>query len=107
MTVVKGTDRDYLKRHPGPVETPLVIEVADTSLAEDRTDCARMYARDRIPIYWIVNLNDEQVEAYSAPTGPCDQPGYRQRQDYHRDEEIPLVLDGVEVGRIKVRELLP
>jgi hypothetical protein len=34
-------------------------------------------------------------------------PHYRQQQDHGEADEVPLVLDGVEVGRIPVRDLLP
>jgi hypothetical protein len=64
-------------------------------------------ARRRIPAYWIVNLLDMRIEVYSEPTGSKGKARYRQRQDYSASEELPLVIDGKEVGRIPVRDLLP
>ena len=43
IVVTRGKSQDYLKRHPEPVDVSLVIEVADSSLEEDRTLMARVY----------------------------------------------------------------
>jgi hypothetical protein len=67
----------------------------------------RLYAFNRIPIYWIVNLVENQVEVYTDPTGPAETAEYRQRRDYGVFDKIPLVIDGQEVGRFPVRDLLP
>ena len=47
----------------------LVIEVSDSSLGKDRTLKQRIYSQARVPEYWIVNLVDCQIEAYSEPRG--------------------------------------
>jgi Uma2 family endonuclease len=107
VVVVRGETRHYLDRHPGPQDVGLVIEVADTTLQRDRGFKKRLYAQASIPVYWIVNLSDNQCEVYTEPSGPEPQPDYRQRQDYGASDVIPVVLAGVEVGRIAVRELLP
>jgi hypothetical protein len=83
------------------------VEVADTSLAQDRGNKKRLYARAAIPIYWIVNLLERQVEVYADPTGPAEEPDYRQQQVYREGDTVPVVLDGEEVGSLAVRELLP
>ena len=106
-SVVRGNIVDYLTRHPTPTDSALIVEVSDSSLDEDRAVMGRMYARDKIPVYWIVNSQEQQVEVYTDPTGDCDVPMYRNRRDYHRGDELPLILDGVEVARIPVAELLP
>jgi Uma2 family endonuclease len=107
VVVVRGQTRDYLDRHPRPQDLALVVEVADASLQRDRTTKKRLYAAAGIPVYGIVNLPDRQVEVYTDPTGPAEQPDYRQRQDRDRTGEVPLLLGGKEVGRVAVRELLP
>jgi len=107
VVVVRGETRHYLDRHPGPHDVGLVIEVADTTLQRDRGLKKRLYARASIPFYWIVNLSDNQCEVYTEPSGPEPQPDYRQRQDYGPSDVIPVVLAGLEVGRIAVQEFLP
>jgi Uma2 family endonuclease len=107
VALVRGKRADYRKRHPGPGDVLLVVEVADTSLARDRGVKKQSYALASIPTYWIVNLVEGQIEVYTDPTGPVDEPTYRQRRDYGLEETIPVVVDGAEVGRLAVRELLP
>jgi Uma2 family endonuclease len=108
VTIVRGERRQYLEqdRHPGPADTALVIEVAESSLPGDRGPKGRVYARAAIPEYWIVNLVERRVEVYTDPTGPADEPGYRQERDFAADEEVPVTLDGQEVGRVRVGDLL-
>lgn len=105
--VVRGAVRQFLDHNPGPQDVALVVEVADTSLSRDRGFKKRLYASAGFPIYWIVNLIDRRIEVYTEPTGPAEQPDYRCCQNYGPDDEVPLVLDGQEVGRLAVRELLP
>ncbi len=54
---------DYEDEHP--TSAHLVVEVAQSSLALDRTTKARLYAECGIPDYWIVNLVDDLVEVHS------------------------------------------
>ena len=44
-----------------------MIEVADSSLTYDRTRKARAYAASAIPVYWLVNLRDRQIEVRTDP----------------------------------------
>ncbi|MBS0204457.1 MAG: Uma2 family endonuclease [Planctomycetes bacterium] len=67
LAVVRGTEEDYADRHPGPADLVLVIEVADSSLAADRSTKQRLYATAGIPQYWLINLPQSQVEIYERP----------------------------------------
>jgi Uma2 family endonuclease len=107
LAIVRGPEDRYDERHPGPEDTAVAIEVSDSTLQRDRTLKAQVYARARIPVYWIVNLPQSLVEVYTDPSGPDANPGYRQRHDYGLEDAVPLVLDGREVARIPVRNLLP
>jgi Uma2 family endonuclease len=107
LAVVRGRRRDYQTQHPGPAAIGLIVEIADSSLAQDRTVKGALYARAGIPIYWIVNLVDRIVEVYTDPTGPDPLPAYRQRQDFQIGDLIPLILDSTEINRIPVADLLP
>jgi Uma2 family endonuclease len=83
------------------------VEVADSSLQHDRTLKGAIYAEARIPVYWIINLSERQVEVYTQPSGPAEEPAYGRRDIYRPGEEISVVLRGQEVGRIAASELLP
>ncbi len=107
FVVVSGDPRSRRQRHPGPADITLVGEVADSTLARDRVDKARLYARAKIAMYWIVNIADGQVEVYSDPTGPDASPVYRRREDFLPGSEVPLLIGGKEVARLPVTSLLP
>lgn len=59
----------YEFSHPKPDDVFLVIEVADSSLEKDRQIKLPAYAQAGIPVLWIVNLIDQQVEVYTQPVG--------------------------------------
>ncbi len=107
VAVVRGSIRDYIKRHPGPEDTAAAIEIAESSLARDRDTKKRMYARAGIPVYWIINLVDRVVEVCTDPTGPEESPSYRSTRVSLLDEAVGLVIGGREVGQVAVRDLLP
>ena len=105
--LIRGARREYLERRPTAADIALVVEVADTSLEQDRSLKKRLYARAGIVVYWIVNLVERQIEAYTDPAGHAQEPDYRECRIYGPADEIPVVLDENEAGRLSVRELLP
>jgi Uma2 family endonuclease len=107
VAIVRGPRRRYRDHKPGPAEIGVVIEVADSSFRDDRTVQGPIYAGDTLPVYWIINIPDLCIEVYTDPTGPAEAPAYRHLRTYRPPEEIPLSLDGREVARIPVRDLLP
>jgi Uma2 family endonuclease len=105
LAVVRAPASRYRRRHPASADVGMLIEVADASLEDDRVYKGRLYARARIPVYWIINLIDSKVEVYTQPRAGRS-PTYRQRRDYGLDEFVPLVIGGREVGQVGVRDLL-
>jgi Uma2 family endonuclease len=105
--VVRGAPRDFLDRHPGPDDVGLLAEVSADSLKRDRGWKLRLYAKAGILVYWIINLVDRQVEVFQGPSGPTEHPTYSQQQVFRPGEEIPLVIDGKEIARVRVDDLLP
>jgi Uma2 family endonuclease len=108
LAVVRGNIRTYARRHPGPRDIALLVEVAAgvTSLTAARGQKLRIYARSGIAVYWIVNLTRKNavVEVYAHPTRTR---GYRDRVDFKAREQVPVVIDRREVGRIAIADLLP
>jgi Uma2 family endonuclease len=103
--VVRGSIRDYARGKrgkPGPADIGLVVEVSDSSLVDDHA-MVGIYGPAGVPVYWIVNLVDRQVEVYSGPHAR----GYATRKDYRSGDYVPVVLDGTIVGQIAVDEILP
>ena len=107
LAIVRGEERTYAARHPFPADVGLVIEVADSTLLGDRADKGRIYAGAGIAVYWIINLIDRQVEVYSSPSSSGSSPAYGQRIDHGAGDRVQLMLDGVLVASISVRDLLP
>ena len=106
FTVARGDETNYRKRHPGPADTALVIEVSASSLAYDRTDKARVYARAGIPVYWVVNVVDKEVEVYTQPSGPGELPAYAKKELFAAGTSVPVVLDGNTVGAVAVSDVM-
>ena len=105
--VIRGRPEDYQLHQPEAAQVPLIAEVADSSLQHDRGWKKRIYARAGIPVYWIVNLVQRQIEVYTQPSGETENPDYVQCQVFSISQDLPVVLDGKEVGRISVKDVLP
>jgi Uma2 family endonuclease len=65
LAVVPGSYADYFREHP--TDAHLIVEVAHSSVLQDRITKAAIYARKGIPCYWIVNLRDRCVEVFRQP----------------------------------------
>jgi Uma2 family endonuclease len=105
LVVARGARTLYVHRHPGPADTALVVEVSSSSLGRDRTDKARIYARAGIPVYWVVNVVDKQIEVFTEPSGPADAPAYARQEVFAGGTSVPVVLDGNTVGAIAVADV--
>jgi Uma2 family endonuclease len=103
LSIVRGRRANFRGRHPGPGDFALLVEVADDSLEIDRGEKMAAYAIAEIPIYWIINLIDRQVEVYSVPL----QGRYQSSRVFKPGQTIPLAIDGEQAGRIAVADLLP
>jgi len=106
LVIVKGPQRKYFDRHPCAAEVAIVVEVSESTPAIDRGLKRELYASDRIPEYWIVNLIDRAVEVYAKPKGGKT-PGYRQMKSFGDGDSVPLRIGATEFGVIAVSELLP
>ena len=60
---------NYLSGHPTVEDIFLLIEVSDSTLARDRIYKAALYAAAGISEYWIINLQENQVEVHTQPSG--------------------------------------
>ena len=71
LMLVRSTSDFYRKRHPGPRDVFLLIEIADTTLTYDREAKLPAYGRSGIPEVWIINLDERVVEIYreANPSG--------------------------------------
>jgi Uma2 family endonuclease len=104
--VVRGPEQLFHQRHPGPGEVEVVMEISDATLHRDRGLKKRVYARAAVPTYWIINLVDDCVELFTQPSGPTDAPLFAARETFLPGQAVPLVVGGVELGRLAVSEIL-
>lgn len=105
LYVVRGAEEDFGDKHPSHRDLSFVVEVADSSLQEDQGRKQRIYAAAGIPEYCIVNLIDRRVEMYRGPVKGRS-PTYRHCTVYLPGDAVPIIIDGKEVGRVKVADLL-
>ena len=105
LAVASGVFLDYEDRHPGPGDIAFLVEIAQSTLSQDRLAMGRVYARAGIPVFWVVNLRGRSrlVEVYTHPTRTR---GYTNRVDYRSGQAVPVVIDRKEVGRISVAGFL-
>ena len=106
VSVVPGTFRDYTHGHPS--RPALLVEVSDSSLSFDRRDKGSLYARARVPEYWIVNLVERVLEVYrESEPEPRAAYGwaYHHRERLEPDQHVaPMIAPG---SQIRVADLLP
>jgi Uma2 family endonuclease len=106
VAVVPGRRADYRLAHP--TRAALVVEVADSSLAFDRSEKGSLYARARIPEYWIVNLAGRVLEIHRDPTSDPAAP-----HQWHYRSVTTLAPPGVVTpvawasAPIRVADLMP
>lgn len=104
--ILRGRDSDYDARVPTEADFGIIIQVSDSTLKMDRRAKGRLYARCGLPVYWIVNVEDRQVEVYTDPHPSANPPAYAARTDYKTGGSVPVVLDGTVVATIPVSDLI-
>lgn len=105
--IIRGRTEDYPTRHPQAAEIALVIEVADSSLRRDREDKRRIYARNGIAVYWIVNVAEKLIDVFTDPSGPVLTPDYATATTYRPGDVVPVVIAGTQIGTVPVADVLP
>ena len=99
IAIIKDRGDFYTTAHPGPGDTLLVIEVADTSLAYDLYEKAPLYARSMIPELWVVDLESKVVRVFTQP----GESGYASKREIARGSII--ASESVEGLRIGVNDI--
>lgn len=88
VAVVRGALQKHAAAHPGPEDMELLVEVAESSLALDRIDKARIYARAGIRVYWIVNLGRQSDRNLHGPVGAGTASDFRETADLQWQSEV-------------------
>ena len=67
LAIIRKSEDDYDDQLPGAEDVLLLIEVSDSTLIFDRNDKAPRYAEAGIPELWIVDLQNQLIEAHTNP----------------------------------------
>jgi Uma2 family endonuclease len=81
-------------RDTHPTTAMVVIEVAESSLAEDRRDKGALYAQNGIPEYWIVDVTRERVEVHAEIVGAA----YTRVTPFRRGDVISSSLSELNIA---------
>lgn len=90
-----------LDQVPTADQVLLLVEVADTTLARDRSVKLPQYAKAGIPEVWIVALTEGYVEVYRRPAAD----GYGEMRRYQRGEAI-VQISVAALGEVLVDDIL-
>ena len=101
IAIVRGPRKRYFERHPYAPDIGLLVEVAESTLHQDRNFKAPLYGRAGIVAYWIVNISDSRIEVHTEPF----ESGYRTVRNYGLGESVSFNFDGMEIGHITVTSL--
>jgi hypothetical protein len=102
ITLARGDEEVYDTRHPEPADIGVLIEVGDSTVLDDRRYKGILYAQEKVPEFWLINIPARKVEAYTKPRGGK----YQKKVEYTEKQNVPLILDGVKIAPIPVRELM-
>jgi Uma2 family endonuclease len=106
ISISIGSDDDFKEKHPTRAE--LVVEIANASVNYDQNKKGSLYAKAKIPEFWLVNLPEKCLEVYRDPTrakGHYFGWKYAVCRIYNVGEVVsPLCMPGV---KIAVRDVLP
>ncbi len=108
IILIRGEPDDDKRRgrRPEPSDVGLVIEIAGTSLRVDTGPTLEEYARAFLPVYWVLDLVGRRVLACRQPVVEGGRGRYDSVESFGPDQSLPLLLDGREIIRIPVRDLL-
>lgn len=107
IAVVRGPRERYRGQAPRVEDIGMLVEVADASYAADRGVKRRRYAACKVASYWIVNIPGRAIEVHAGPDGEGASAGYRDWKSFGPEDEVPVAIDGREVGRVAARDVLP
>lgn len=102
ISLARGEEEIYDDRHPEPSDLGVLIEVGDSTVLDDRRYKGELYAKEKVPEFWLINLVARKVEIYTKPRSGK----YQKNIEYTEKQTVPLILDGKKIADIPVSELM-
>ena len=84
VAILRRRDDYYATRRPGPADAFLVIEVADTTFALDRSIKVPRYAAAGVPEVWLADLQRDLLLVFDTP----ESGGYAGSRVVRRGEDV-------------------
>ena len=93
VALLKPSTDFYSEARPTPQDVLLLVEVADSSVARDKSAKVPLYAEANVPELWIVDLIENVIEVYADPAGGA----YRKVSGSKSGDtlSVPIALDTV------------
>jgi Uma2 family endonuclease len=107
VMVVRGPASAFKRQHPQLSDVALVVEVCHHSPEQDCGKKSGWYAEAGIPVYWVINIAARAVDVFSRPEKGDAGTSYAIRVTVAEGGELVIVVDGRELGRVAVADLLP
>ncbi len=99
ILVLRGRLEDFEGRRVNShTDVALLVKIGDSTLARDKKQKTSLYAREGVPEYWIVNLQNRTLEVRRLPRAE----GYAETRVFAEDERVP-----VNGGEVAMADLLP
>ncbi len=100
LALLKPRADFYSTAHPQPQDVLLLVEVCETSADFDRRAKLPLYAKAGIPEVWLIDVAQEQIEVYRAPSVQ----GYGATQTLTRGQALRVKL--IPTLKLKVEEII-
>ena len=92
LAILKGAHGDFRDKHPNGTDCRLVIEVADTSLDNDRAKAA-LYRDAGVQEYWIINVRGKVLERFDFSSTQSSEANPLESQAINDTETVGLKID--------------
>jgi Uma2 family endonuclease len=76
----------YESGHPTQQDVFLLVEVADSTIAFDRSVKVALYAEGNLNEVWLVDVTGQYIEVYRQ----SDQTGYQQQERFYRGQTVAM-----------------
>ena len=107
VAVCRGRRGDYLPDPPQLARLALVVEVDHHTTNADAVVKNHRYAAVGVPVYWVVDAEGRSVRVFGSPRGGGKSAGYEMSRVFEPGDEIPVEIDGVDVGRVAAEGIFP
>jgi Uma2 family endonuclease len=93
IAIVAAPYTTYFARHPYPQDIYLLIEISNKTLKIDLEQKSKIYARNGIPEYWVIDLINHKVWVHTQP----EQDMYIQITEYSSGIIIPSTFPDLKI----------